>query len=50
MAAEIEKLKAELEKARQEAADEKVAAIQAAAELSALKAESDKHEARVGEV
>ena len=50
MAAEVERLKAELEKVRQEAADEKAAAKRAAAELSTLKTVSDKHEARVGEV
>ena len=50
MAAEVENLKAKLKKARQEAADEKAVAEQAAADLSALKAVSDKHEAQVVEV
>ena len=45
----IEKLKAELEKAKQEAADHRMAAKRAAAELSSLKAVSDKHEARVAQ-
>ena len=48
-AKEIEKLKAELEKAKQEATVEKAAAQEAATALSALRATSDKHEARVEE-
>ena len=48
-AKEIEKLKAELQKAKREAADEKAAAEQAATAISALKATSAKHEARVEE-
>ena len=46
-AKEIEKLKAELEKAKQEASGERAAAREAATALSALRAPSDKHEARV---
>ena len=49
-AKEIEKLKAELEKAKQEAAVEKAAAKEAATALSSLRATSDKHEARVEEI
>ena len=49
-AKEIEKLKAELEKAKQEAAVERAAAKEAATALSALRATSDKHEGRVEEI
>jgi hypothetical protein len=46
----MEKLKAELEKAKQETAVEKAAAQEAVAALSALRATSDKHQARVEEI
>ena len=49
-AKEIEKLKVELEKAKQEAAVERAAAKEVATALSALRATSDKHEARVEEI
>ena len=49
-AAEVEKLKAELQKMKQKAEEEKTAAEQAAATLATLKAASAKHEARVEEV
>ena len=50
VSSEVENLKAELDKAKREAADHKMAADHAAAELSSLKAVSEKHEARVAEV
>ena len=49
-AKEIEKLKAELQEAKQEAASEKATAELAAAALSDLKATGAKHEARVEEI
>nr|XP_020192363.1 cilia- and flagella-associated protein 58-like [Aegilops tauschii subsp. strangulata] len=50
VAADVVNLKAELEKAKQEAVERKAATERAAAELSIVKTVSDKHEARVAEV
>ena len=50
VAMEVENLKAELQKARQETTEQRAAAERAAAELTTVKTVSDKHEARVAEV
>lgn len=50
MDVEFEKIKAELEKAKEEAVANKMVAEKTIAELSSLKAESGRHKDRVTEV